>query len=58
MGESGITASVDHQNETELQESDAGVARVVTRVPAGLDLAVLETAMIAAILALLAGVLL
>jgi hypothetical protein len=53
-----MTGSVDHQNETELQEYGARVARTASHVPAGLDLAVLETAMIAAILALLAGVLL
>ena len=50
--------AADHQDETELGEYDADGARMGSYVPSGLDLAVLETAMIAATLALLAEVLL
>jgi len=48
----------DPGNEPELEESEAGVARMASHVPPRLDLALLETVMIAATLALLAGVLL
>ena len=50
--------AADRQDETELGEYEAGGARIASYVPAGLDLAVSETAMIVATLALLAGVLL
>jgi hypothetical protein len=50
--------AADRQDETELGEYEAGGARIASYVPSGLDLAVSETAMIVATLALLAGVLL
>jgi hypothetical protein len=50
--------AADHPGEPERGEHDTGIARRASPVPPGLDLAVLEAAMIAATLALLAGVLL
>ena len=50
--------AADPRDEPAPEESEAHASRMASRVPPRLDLAVLETAMIAATLALFAGVLL